>query len=73
MYDMLLTDACEEAAATVVSSVYALARRTRMVVATAARRAFALLDLIPLNTSASALPGGIRTTQGTALGGRGVI
>jgi hypothetical protein len=72
MYDMLLTDACEEAAATVILSVYAPARRARMVVATAARRAFALLDPIPLTASASALPDGIRATQGTALGGRGV-
>jgi hypothetical protein len=72
MYNMQLTDACEEAAATVVLSVYAAARRARMVVATAARRAFAVLDPIPLTASASALPDGIRTTQGTALGGQGV-
>lgn len=72
MYDMLLTDACKETAATVVLSVYTPTRRARMVVTTAARRAFALLDTIPLTASASALHDGIRTTQGTALGGRGV-
>ncbi len=72
MYDMLLTDACEEAAATVVLSVHTPARGARMVVATATRRAFPLLDPIPLTASASAPPDGIRTTQRTALGGRGV-
>lgn len=72
MYDMPLTDACKKAAASVASSVYAQAQRTRMIVAAAALRALAFLDPPPLNASAAALPDGNGTTQGTAHGGRGV-